>query len=141
MYNYTDSPTIVSRDRLLFLDPHERWPAEYGKSPMFDFVADGSDRDVQGQMAAFSALMPDTTQALKGTIIRVPLRTKEQAVGNQISEDVPAIEEVQTALDEFAAEFGNNGLLFMRNVEQLVICSRGGKSVEIRLTNVDAVRR
>jgi len=108
---------------------------------MFDFVADGSDRDVQGQMAAFSALMPDTTQALKGTIIRVPLRTKEQAVGNQISEDVPAIEEVQTALDEFAAEFGNNGLLFMRNVEQLVICSRGGKSVEIRLTNVDAVRR
>lgn len=95
---------------------------------------------MQGQMAAFSSVMSNTTQAFSGTVIRIPLRTDEQADESDISKYIPTVNEVRRVLGEFATEFGNHGLLFMRNLERLVIQSRPGESSEIRLTNVAAVR-
>lgn len=107
---------------------------------MYNFVDDAEDPDMQGQMAAFDTIMKDVKNELDGTIIRIPLRTKEQAMISEITERVTTVAEVRDVLEKFAIEFGNNGLLFMRNVEQLIISSTSGVSAEINLTNKETVR-
>lgn len=122
MYNWTDSPSIVSRERFLILDPHCEW-SEGG--PVYDFVDNYEKVQMKQQMAAFQTLMKRSDQRLDGTIIRIPLRTQAQAIKSEISNRETTVSEVLEVLQTFASEFADSGLLFMRNVEKLEIGSSG----------------
>jgi sacsin len=137
VYNWTDAPVIVSRDRLLFLDPHREWS---DGGPVYDFVTNSSDASIKNHMAAFQSVMEHTTQRLEGTVIRIPLRTEEHARKSEISESAITVSQIDQVLQLFASEFGRNGLLFMRNVERLEIGSRTGSSIQIELVGGDTIR-
>jgi len=136
VYNWTDSPSIVSRDRLLILDPHCEW-SEGG--PVYDFVKNSEEVAIQNQMAAFQTVMEHLDQKLEATVIRIPLRTQAQALKSEISDRGTTVAEVSQVLQSFASEFGDNGLLFMRNVEKLEIGS-SGMSIEIKMADRETLR-
>lgn len=81
VYNWTDAPVIVSRNHLLFLDPHHRWSPG---GPVYDFVGNSGEAAIKNHMAAFQSVMERTDQYLAGTVIRIPLRTEEQAKESKI---------------------------------------------------------
>jgi sacsin len=136
VYNWTDSPSIVSRERLLILDPHCEWS---GGGPVYDFVVNSEEFAIQSQMAAFQTVMDHLDQQLEGTIIRIPLRTEAQALKSEISSRRTTVAEVLEVLQSFASEFGDNGLLFMRNVEKLEIGS-ASMTIEIKMADGKALR-
>ncbi|TVY68700.1 Sacsin [Lachnellula suecica] len=116
VYNWTDSPSIVSGNRLLILDPHDHWSTG---GPMFDFVEDHGELEMQNHMAAYESIMERFDQPFEGTIIRIPLRTSPQALESKISNRATTVSEIADVLQKFAPEFGDCGLLFMRNVQKL----------------------
>ena len=138
VYNWTDSPSIVSDKRLLILDPHEEW------SPggnVYDFVRDSQDIEIQNSMAAFQSVMDNPTQPFDGTIIRIPLRTPEQAIKSDISDRDTTVMEIREVLEKFGAEFGNSGLLFMKNILKVSIESTAGMLIVIEIVGGEDVRK
>jgi sacsin len=137
VYNWTDSPSIVSRERLLILDPHQEWSTG---GPVYDFVENFANVAIQNHMEAFQTVMENPEQPLDGTIIRIPLRTEVQARKSEISNRETSVSEVRKVLQTFAMEFGDSGLLFMRNIEKLGIESSAGMSIEIETVDHDKIR-
>jgi sacsin len=137
VYNWTDSPAIVSLERLLILDPHEEWSPG---GPLYDFVEDAEDPAIQNHMAAFQSVMENPAQQFEGTIIRIPLRTQEQAMNSDISDRETTVLEVREVLNKFATEFGNSGLLFMRNIAKVAIDSTSGISISIEVVDREDLR-
>lgn len=128
---------IVSRERLLILDPHLKWSAG---GPVYDFVANSGEAAIRNHMAAFQAVMEHTDQSLEGTIIRIPLRTEAQARQSDISHNAITASKILEVLQIFASEFGRNGLLFMRSVEKLEIGSVTGSSIRIEVLDAESLR-
>jgi sacsin len=127
----------VSRERLLILDPHYEWSESAG--PWFDFVESSEDLAIQNHMSAFKAIMEHLGRPLDGTVIRIPLRNQARASISEISNRETTISELSEVLKSFAAEFGETGLLFMRNIEKLEIRA-ADISIRIQLTDVDSLR-
>ncbi|KAH6680301.1 hypothetical protein B0J14DRAFT_578321 [Halenospora varia] len=130
VYNWTDSPSILSRDRLLILDPHQEWS---DGGPVYNFVEDAEDPVMRNQMAAFRAIVENVTEPLDGTVIRIPFRSEKQARKSEISKRPTTAKEVSDVLRQFAADLNNGGLLFMRNVEKLEIRSTHNLSIDIEI--------
>lgn len=127
----------MSRERLLILDPHYEWSESAG--PWFDFVENSEDLAIQNHMSAFKAVMKHLGRPLDGTVIRIPLRNQARASISEISNRETTISELSEVLKKFAAEFGETGLLFMRNIEKLGIRA-ADISIGIQLTDVDSLR-
>ncbi|KAK0103147.1 hypothetical protein ONS95_014947 [Cadophora gregata] len=135
VYNWTDSPSIISCERLLILDPHQEW-SEGG--PVYDFVRDASDLSIKNHMAAYSSVMEHLDQPLNGTIIRIPLRHIDQILKSDISSISTTTAEIEEVLQNFCREFSVNGLLFMRNLTKLVIVF-AGMSHEIEMIGEECI--
>lgn len=84
-------------------------------------------------------VMSHFDRPLDGTIIRIPLRTKIQAAESEISKRDTTVSDLMEVLQSFASEFGENGLLFMRNIEKLEI-RWSSMAIEIQIVEPDKVR-
>ena len=80
---------------------------------------------MKNHMAAFQTVIQNLDQPLAGTVIRIPLRTEEQAKRSEISDSSTTVPEMLEVLQKFASEFGDSGLLFLKNIEKLEIGSAG----------------
>lgn len=143
VYNWTDSPSIVSRDRLLILDPHHRWTKCFTNpgGPVYDFVTNANGGAMRDQMAAFSAIIEEFDRPFEGTIIRIPLRTPEQAKTSQICGREASFSEVAEVMQTFANDFGHTGLLFMKNISRISIVVGDKAPINICICNDESVRR
>lgn len=77
-------------------------------------------------------------QPFDGTIVRIPLRTEEQAAKSEIVNRETTTTEIIEVLGKFATEFGDKGLLFLKNVDKLILENSSGMSTQIMLAD-DAV--
>ncbi|QSZ28753.1 hypothetical protein DSL72_003258 [Monilinia vaccinii-corymbosi] len=136
VYNWTDSPSIVSRDRLLILDPHHVCSSG---GEIYDFVANAGEREITNQMSVFQKLLQPLDQPLDGTIIRIPMRTDVQARTSQISDRQITVSEMSTVLERFADEFSNGGLVFMKHVSKISIYSNIAGNIDIEVCNFEEV--
>jgi len=146
VYNWTDSPSIVSEDNLLILDPHHQWSASLPNcnspgGPMWDFVANGEEVEMKNQMSAFSAIMKELDKPYNGTIIRIPLRTTSQAEVSEICKVPTTTSDIDAVLRKFASEFGTSGLLFMKNIESIEIEIGDDVAFDIKICNAEHVRK
>lgn len=145
VYNWTDSPSIVSKDNLLILDAHHRWSASFPNctnpgGPMWDFVANAGEVEMKNQMSAFSAIMEVSDKPFDGTIIRIPLRTASQAEASEICKRPTTASDVKEVMRKFASEFEISGLLFMKNIESIKIEIGGAVDSNIKIYNTEHVR-
>ncbi|KAL8934658.1 MAG: hypothetical protein Q9211_005115 [Gyalolechia sp. 1 TL-2023] len=117
-FHWTDGPWILSRQWLLFLDPHREWSRDSG-GPTYDFVECQSSLEMQNHLKAFNSAKVDTSRAVDGTVIRIPLRTKAQAARSKIVNREISIEEITEALHELGQEIKDGGMLFLRHVRKV----------------------
>jgi sacsin len=138
VYNWTDSPSIVSRNWLLILEPHQRWS---NGGPKYDFVKYADDPEMQSQMEAFKSLVVDPRKPFQGTIIRIPLRTTGHAKASEICDKPTTFAEVANVMRTFASDFGRSGLLFMKNVAKISISVGNDPAIEMQISNAEEVRK
>lgn len=92
------------------------------------------------QMTAFKAAMERVDKPLDGTVVRIPLRTPERAALSDISNRSVTASEIARVLEIFAADFADNGLIFLRNIEKLEI-QLNDKSISVGFANREAIRQ
>ncbi|EDN92385.1 hypothetical protein SS1G_08248 [Sclerotinia sclerotiorum 1980 UF-70] len=80
------------------------------------------------------------SQPFPGTIIRLPLRTAEQAKESGISDRKITVQEMAHVLNKFTEDFGKEGLLFMKHVLKLSVISTITGLIEIEVVNTEAVQ-
>ena len=139
IYTPTDLPTIVSGNRLAYLDPHEEiWPRETGQWYDIDKNVHYSDT-----FAPFEKLCGFTVRnaSYNGTLFRFPLRNvrRDKRVSSH-TYDINKLRELLTALREEAKCI----LLFLRSVRSVEVfeISDSGKhfnilKVSISETSID----
>ncbi|PAA51019.1 hypothetical protein BOX15_Mlig007813g2 [Macrostomum lignano] len=132
VYNLTDVPQILSRHRMLILDPHgerrgegylETVYASHGDRDTgveLDFQAQPSLLDrYANQFAPFAGVSGCNLQAdegnFAGTLLRLPLRTEAQAAKSKICDRVYSDSEIRGLL-RLAAEQADTMLLFTQTV-------------------------
>ncbi len=146
VYNWTDSPSIVSQNHLLILDPHHWWTKPFENSggaggAGYDFVKNAQSGLMRDQMAAFSTITKDFDRPFPGTIIRIPLRTPKQAKSSKICTRETHFSDVAQVLQTFADDFGHTGLLFMKNVSRIIIIVGNEPPINICISNDEEVRK
>ena len=72
-------------------------------------------------MATFAAFNIATGKELSETIIRLPLRTTEQAAKSKIKEHATSVEDVKKILTKFCKEVAEGGLLFLKHIRNVVV--------------------
>ncbi|KAI9733902.1 MAG: hypothetical protein M1834_002557 [Cirrosporium novae-zelandiae] len=142
VYNWTDSPSIVSGNSFLILDPHHAWSGKHGEpgGPVYDFVADSDDPEMKAHLEAFSPINAKWDEGFNGTVIRLPLRTEDQAKTSQISDRVTSVNEVEETFQAFASELSRS-LLFTKSIEKVTLITNNDVLVEVSVVNGDDVKR
>lgn len=74
---------------------------------------------MQNHLETFKSAKVETSHALDGTVIRIPLRTKAQATKSKIVNREISTEEIIKALHELGEEIKNGGMLFLRHVRKV----------------------
>ena len=125
VYHFTDGPWVYSRSLLLMLDPHKTWSRQFSPDapggPMWDVVEERDCAEIQSHINTFGAFDLDYTRSNDETIIRIPLRTREQAKTSKIFQEEISIKNIKDALEDFGQEIQEGGLLFLKHVRKIVI--------------------
>ncbi|PKK71550.1 hypothetical protein RhiirC2_827836, partial [Rhizophagus irregularis] len=82
IYHITDSPSFITGDKYIILDPHEWY---FNGGIQFDFVKEQLSKDYPDQFAPFKI---SCDKSFNGTIFRYPLRTNQDSVDSKISNKV-----------------------------------------------------
>lgn len=89
--------------------------------PAWDVVKDDCI-EVQNHMKTFGSFNDfDLSKGLDQTIIRIPLRTKNQAKVSKIVERVTTTHDIKKAFEEFGNEMKEGGLLFLKSICKIII--------------------
>jgi hypothetical protein len=119
----TDTPHILSGDSLVIFDPHERFEEikEGGvRIPIQDFST------VRDQIHAFQSVNAHPTSSFRGTAIRLPLRTSEDAKWSQIKPGVStSVAQISDLFSQFIKQELPTVLLFLKHI----------KSIELRVVD------
>lgn len=105
------------------LDPHESWSKETGMpgGPAWDVVKDDCI-EVQNHMKTFGSFNDlDFSKGFDQTIIRIPLRTKDQAKMSKIVGRATTVNDIKKAFEEFGDEMKEGGLLFLKSICKMII--------------------
>ncbi|KAM0180824.1 hypothetical protein ACHAPF_002117 [Botrytis cinerea] len=137
VYNWTDSPSIVSGHRVQILDPHHSWSSG-GNG--YNFVEHSENPSLKAHMTVYQSFIKNAKQPFPGTIIRLPLRTVEQAKESGISDRKITAQEMANVLEKFTEDFGKEGLLFMKHVVKISVISNITGLIEIEVMNKKAVQ-
>lgn len=105
------------------LDPHESWSGETGKpgGPAWDVIENHESIELHNHMKTFSAFGLDFSKEFNETIIRVPLRTSDQARSSKIVPREISLDEIQEALSLFGQEMKDGGLLFLKHIRKIIL--------------------
>jgi sacsin len=126
VYNWTDGPTILSGNSLLLLDPHHYWSPDVHQpgGPLYDFVADSTDPAMVNQLSPFRRHVSSFSQSFDGTVIRLPLRTAEQASRSEIIQrrdrKPTTVDDIKEAFMSYATEISES-LLFLRHISSITL--------------------
>ena len=122
VYHWTDNPWILSRNWLLILDPHSGWSEEFkAGGPTWDIVANQESPEILSHLQTFSQFKIASDQEYPETVIRIPLRTANQAEYSKIANQQVSALEIRAHLNHFKEDIEQGGLLFLKSIQRLVI--------------------
>ncbi len=135
IYHVTDFPSFVSRDRIIFFDPHGvAIPGTSRQEPGREWnLADAKwyekYPDFMQVYAAGGLPVGDTN--FQGTLFRLPLRTTESAKNSEIRKQAFTESNVKELLDELR-QSGEELLLFLKSVQEIRVYEILANSQETR---------
>ncbi len=135
IYHVTDFPSFVSRDRIIFFDPHgAAIPGTSRQEPGREWnLADAKwyekYPDFMQVYAAGGLPFGDTN--FQGTLFRLPLRTIESAKNSEIRKQAFTESNVKELLDELR-QSGEELLLFLKSVQEIRVYEILANSQETR---------
>ncbi len=119
VYHVTDYPSLISRDRIVFFDPHATAiPKTTLSQPGYSwkFAEEGWWDGYPEFMGVYEpGGLRSSTQNFEGTLFRLPLRTAAHAKQSKIRNDPFTQENVHQLLAEFV-KVGEEMLLFLKSV-------------------------
>ncbi|XP_076101811.1 sacsin-like isoform X2 [Mytilus galloprovincialis] len=130
VYNLTEVPSFITGDHMVIFDPHSDYLADALKHKKQPGLKIHMQRNRKIMMRKHSQFEPfngvfgcnlDTSQkeiTFEGTLFRLPLRTRQQAVSSEIS-NIPYDNEQMISLMKIFIEAGGNLLLFSQNVVEV----------------------
>ena len=110
IYHITDSPSFITGDKYVILDPHE-WFFRGGVE--FDFINDKLAEDFPDQFAPFRI---PSNKRFEGTIFRYPLRDSTES---EISKKIYKPDEILEMFRKFYENESINCLLFLKYIERI----------------------
>jgi hypothetical protein len=141
IYHITDSPSFITGDKYVILDPHE-WYYNGGKK--FSFIANKMAKRYPDQFTPFITPCNESfEEPFKGTIFRYPLRNTGES---KISEKIYKPQEILDMFHKFYENESINCLLFLKHIERIRFyeLKKGANKLEllykIQLDNADDVR-
>ncbi|MEG3927957.1 MULTISPECIES: sacsin N-terminal ATP-binding-like domain-containing protein [unclassified Microcoleus] len=135
IYHVTDYPSFVSRDRIIFFDPHgAAIPGTSRQEPGREWnLADAKwyekYPDFMQVYAAGGLPLGDTN--FQGTLFRLPLRTAEHAKNSEIRKQAFTESNVNELLDALINS-GEELLLFLKSVQEIRVYEIPANSQETR---------
>jgi hypothetical protein len=141
IYHITDSPSFITGDKYVILDPHE-WYFNGGVE--FDFVDENLFDEYPNQFAPFRI---PCNNPFEGTIFRYPLRTDDDAKDSDISKKIYKPDEILAMFQKFYEKESINCLLFLKYIERITFyeLKKGETEPEliysIQLENANQVRK
>ena len=135
IYHVTDYPSFVSRDRIIFFDPHgAAIPGTSRQEPGREWnLADAKwyekYPDFMQVYAAGGLPFGDTN--FQGTLFRLPLRSAEHAENSEIRKQAFTESNVKELLDELRHS-GEELLLFLKSVQEIRVYEISANSQENR---------
>ncbi|MDY7023002.1 MAG: hypothetical protein SWJ54_16905, partial [Cyanobacteriota bacterium] len=142
VYHVTDYPSFISRNRLIFFDPHgNAIPGTSKQEPgreWFFFEAGWWEKYPDFMKVYEAGGLSSNTEDFQGTLFRLPLRTEEQAQISEIRKQPFTESNIRELLDEFTAS-GEELLLFLKSVQSIYVYeipadSDGTRQEIIRIT-------
>ncbi|CAI2176056.1 17890_t:CDS:2 [Funneliformis geosporum] len=145
IYHITDSPSFITGDKFVILDPHEWY---FGGGVQFDFVEDNLQQRYPDQFAPFviPSINLSYNDSYDGTIFRYPLRTKQDSIDSDISKKVYSPNEILETFYNFYKNERTNCILFLKYIETITFFELKEGAAEpdflftIELTNANEVR-
>ena len=97
------------------------------------------DPDYQDQLAPFVRITKDPYNFYQGTIFRLPLRTKDQAIRSRIKNETTAPSEIRQLLEGFGQNELEEAILFLKNISTIEIrhISSSGQEYFIGRATID----
>eukprot|EP01049_Picozoa_sp_SAG25_P009302 SAG25_NODE_911_length_4794_cov_1.302449_1_plen_1090_part_00 len=123
VYHFTDVPSFVSGDHLVFFDPHCRYlPNTSASSPGLKIKLSQSQLLSQfpDQFQPYTHFGCTCQGRFEGTLFRFPLRSPSAAKVSEIKSKPCTPEDVQELLEAFKADAAN-ALLFLKHVKRITI--------------------
>src|SRR5262249_41360098 len=108
IYHITDSPSFITGDKYVILDPHEWY---YRGGVKFDFVEENLAEEYPDQFAPFGI---PCNERFEGTIFRYPLRNSTES---EISKKIYGPDEILKMFRKFYEIDSINCLLFLKYIE------------------------
>ncbi|EAW34557.1 sacsin N-terminal ATP-binding-like domain-containing protein [Lyngbya sp. PCC 8106] len=122
VYHVTDYPSFISRNRLIFFDPHgNAIPGTSKQEPgrEWHFFAAGWWENYPDFLKVYEAGgLAKNSEDFQGTLFRLPLRTEEQAKESEIRKQAFTESNVKELLEELVA-CGEELLLFLKSVQSI----------------------
>lgn len=120
----------------MILDPHNEFEAFPGGISI-DIIDEGPD--YQDQLAPFISITKDPYKFYQGTIFRLPLRTKDQAIRSRIKNEATSPSEIRQLLEGFGHNELEEAILFLKNISTIEIrhISSSGQEYFIGRATID----
>ncbi|MEA5499426.1 hypothetical protein VB834_08965 [Limnoraphis robusta Tam1] len=141
VYHVTDYPSFISRNRLIFFDPHgNAVPGTSRQEPGREWIfAPRWWENYPDFMKVYEAGgLPKNSEDFQGTLFRLPLRTKAQAKESEIRKQAFTESNIRELLQELIAS-GEELLLFLKSVQSIHVYeipadSEGTREEILRIT-------
>lgn len=120
----------------MILDPHNEFEAFPGGISI-DLIDEGPN--YQDQLAPFIPIMQNPYNFYQGTIFRLPLRTKDQAIRSRIKSEATPASEIKQLLEGFGQNELEEAILFLKNISTIEIhhISSSGQEYFIGRASID----
>ncbi|CAG8562607.1 25056_t:CDS:10 [Gigaspora margarita] len=117
IYHITDSPTFITDDQYVILDPHDWY---FNGGVRYNFIDDNIFNDHPDQFAPFiKSFNIPCNKKVNGTIFRYPLRTFQDAKDSEISKNEYNTTKILKMFNKFYENESINCLLFLKSVENI----------------------
>ncbi|KAJ7481164.1 hypothetical protein B0H11DRAFT_1915714 [Mycena galericulata] len=134
-YHITDNPHFLSGSKLGIFDPHDRFSQNHAGGVQIDVVEEGAA--YCDQLAPFKRFLGGSIGGFSGTVVRLPLRTPQQAPKSTIKQIAVDASEIEKLFHDFVEKELSIVMLFLKHIRSISLVIINTKGVETFIGSAD----